>query len=61
MRRRAIKGTINTALLLRLPATLRKRIEEEAQLAGLSASEWIRQALDHVLSEGQTTAQASEG
>jgi len=42
---RAPKGTIDSVLLIRLTAPMRKGIERAAKAAGLTLVEWIRQAI----------------
>jgi predicted HicB family RNase H-like nuclease len=42
--KRATKGSIGGALLLRLPNDLRRQIEKAAKRAGLSSAEWVRRA-----------------
>jgi predicted DNA-binding protein len=46
---RAPKGSIATALLVRLSADLRDRLDREARREGLSAAEWVRQAVEAAL------------
>ncbi len=43
--KRAPKGSIATALLLRLPEDLAAEVEAEAEREGISKAEWIRQAI----------------
>jgi predicted DNA-binding protein len=47
--KRAPKGSIASAKLLKLPAELSARLEREARREGLSASEWIRRAIEAAL------------
>lgn len=47
--KRGAKGTIDGALLLRLPDALRARIDRAAQQQGLSSSEWIRRVVQEAL------------
>ena len=50
--KRAEKGTIDSQMPLRLPGTLRKRMEKAARAEALSLSEWIRRTCEKAL-EGQ--------
>lgn len=44
----------DAAFRLRLPATLKARIEDDATRQGLSVSEWLRRAaVERLASEGQ--------
>lgn len=49
--KRAPKGSIDaaSALLLRLPAELRQRLDRAAAREGLSAAEWVRRAIEAAL------------
>jgi predicted HicB family RNase H-like nuclease len=46
---RAVKGTIDSGMMLRLPADLRKRLKAAAAAEGLSAAEWVRRAIEAIL------------
>lgn len=50
--KRAPKGSIDpgSTLLLRMPKELRERLDAAAKREGLSAAEWVRQAIDALLS-----------
>jgi hypothetical protein len=43
--RRAPKGSVASALLLRLPVDLRRRLDRAARAGRLSAAEYVRRAL----------------
>jgi predicted HicB family RNase H-like nuclease len=49
--KRAAKGSIGSAILVRLPDDLRGRIEKAAAKAGLSIAEWIRQTAETALTK----------
>lgn len=48
---RAKMGSIDGALLVRLPNSLRKQIDRAAKAAGLSSAEWVRRAAQKVLAD----------
>jgi predicted HicB family RNase H-like nuclease len=50
--KRAPKGSIDSALLLRLPDDLREPAERKARKHGVSLSEWIRRAMSYTLKGG---------
>lgn len=43
--KRAPKGSIDSALLIRFPKDVRKRLDVAAKKEGLSVAEWVRQAI----------------
>ena len=47
--KRAPKGSIDSAILLRLPADLRERMVKAAAAEGLSIAEWVRRAIQAIL------------
>lgn len=44
--KRAVKGTITSALLVRLSTDLQAKITKAAEKAGLSKAEWVRQTIE---------------
>lgn len=47
--KRAPRGSISGAMLLRLPEELRARLYAAAEAEGLSVAEYVRQAVEAVL------------
>lgn len=43
--RRAVKGTIGGAILVRVPEEMHSKVMKAAKRAGVSASEWVREAI----------------
>lgn len=42
--KRAVKGTIDMAVLVRMPESLHRQVERAARQEGLSVAEWLRRA-----------------
>lgn len=58
---RATKGTIGAALLVRLSAEMHEAVSVAAEMANVSASEWVRQAVETKLSVKKRARRTPQG